>query len=306
MRMVYIVGYGRSGSTVLDALLGNHPAACNLGELGRLPGAAWLADGSGAHCACGVPARECPFWCAVRARWEAAGGDPGRYARLAARLEGSRARTLALFLGRLPRGRAVEAWAEDTLRLLQAIRATSGKELLIDSSKSPARALLLGRLGALDLFGLHLVRDGRAVAWSLARAFERDPRSGVERALAARSPARTALAWSVVNRAAERALSRLPPERRLRLRYEDYVADLARALAPLEPFVGPGLVALARAVAAGQPLAPGHTVTGNRLRLGGAIELRGDERWRAAMPARDRARVERLAGGLLARYGYGP
>ncbi len=303
VRVVYIAGYGRSGSTVLDALLGAHPAACNLGELGRVARAAWLGA---EFCSCGVPAADCPFWSDVRARFERAGGDPERLARLGERLESGRLPLLRALAGRRPRGGAAAAWAAEQRRLLEAVRAASGKAVLVDATKSPARGLLLASLAGVEVFGVHLVRDARAVAWSLARAFERDARAGLERALRPRSGARTALAWSVVNRAAERALAALPPERRARLRYEDYVLDPAAALAPLAGFLGPGLDALARAVAAGATLAPGHTVAGNRLRMAGPIALAPDTRWRAALPARERARVERLAGGLLRRYGYAP
>lgn len=299
--MVHITGYGRSGSTVLDGVLGSHPRACSLGELAHLVRAAWLGE---EYCACGQRARECAFWRAVLARWIDAGGDPAGYARLQDKVEGGRGPILACLAGRRPRGAAYEAWGRATVALLAAIRAESGAAVLIDSSKSPARALALSGLAEIDLFVVHLVRDARGVAWSLARPFAADARAGLERPLAARSVARTALAWNLVNRACERVVAALAPDRQLRLRYEAYVSDLGGALEPLEPFVGAGLVELARAFEGGRPLAPGHAVAGNRLRLAGAIALSPDTRWREAMSGRQQARVGRLAGSLLRRYGY--
>lgn len=38
LNVVYIAGYGRSGSTLLERILATHPAICGLGEL------AYLAD----------------------------------------------------------------------------------------------------------------------------------------------------------------------------------------------------------------------------------------------------------------------
>ena len=42
----------------------------------------------------------------------------------------------------------------------------SGKRVLVDSSKNPARALALTMLPDIDLHLLHLVRDPRGYAWS--------------------------------------------------------------------------------------------------------------------------------------------
>jgi hypothetical protein len=42
VKVVYVIGYGRSGSTVLGVLLGNHPAIACGGELINMVQRAWL------------------------------------------------------------------------------------------------------------------------------------------------------------------------------------------------------------------------------------------------------------------------
>jgi len=55
-KILYIVGAGRSGSTILDIALGNSPEICSSGELVRLPERGWLDD---QYCACGERVKRC-------------------------------------------------------------------------------------------------------------------------------------------------------------------------------------------------------------------------------------------------------
>ena len=63
--VLYIAGPGRSGSTLLDLVLGQVDGVVSIGELRNL----WYAGFHGAWpCGCGKPVTECPFWSAVLAR----------------------------------------------------------------------------------------------------------------------------------------------------------------------------------------------------------------------------------------------
>jgi len=66
LRLVYIAGVARSGSTVLDSILGNHPLIQSVGELARLASDGWVQN---FYCSCGKPSQECPFWVAVHEAW---------------------------------------------------------------------------------------------------------------------------------------------------------------------------------------------------------------------------------------------
>ena len=57
--MLYVGGLGRSGSTLIERLIGQVPGACAVGELVHL----WergVTDDE--RCGCGEPFRQCPFW----------------------------------------------------------------------------------------------------------------------------------------------------------------------------------------------------------------------------------------------------
>src|SRR5437868_14942502 len=59
LKLVYIASSGRSGSTVLELLLGAHSACWTLGEFHVLP---WLLRTNVKPCGCGSAVAQCSFW----------------------------------------------------------------------------------------------------------------------------------------------------------------------------------------------------------------------------------------------------
>jgi hypothetical protein len=64
VKVLYIAGEGRSGSTILGRIIGNLNGFVSTGEL-RLIWQHGLIQNI--RCGCGVPFRECPWWTAVLA-----------------------------------------------------------------------------------------------------------------------------------------------------------------------------------------------------------------------------------------------
>jgi hypothetical protein len=58
--LVYIMGHGYSGSTLLTFLLGSHPEIATVGEVGIAPKAKGKPEEF--LCSCKAPIRECDFW----------------------------------------------------------------------------------------------------------------------------------------------------------------------------------------------------------------------------------------------------
>src|SRR5207249_8771406 len=69
VKVLYVAGSGRSGSTILDRILGQVDGFFSAGELCNLWGRGLLAR---RRCGCGTPVPDCPVWGAVLA--EAFGG----------------------------------------------------------------------------------------------------------------------------------------------------------------------------------------------------------------------------------------
>jgi hypothetical protein len=301
VKILYIAGDGRSGSTVLEKLLGQLPGVFAGGELTFL----WEYALRG-RCSCGRPLVECDVWTAI---FEAAyGGLEGvEPAELVRRRRRFRSVHLPLMVVPAIRRRLVARLGDYPAvveRLYGAIASTTGARVIVDSSKEPHYSWILRQRPALDLYVLHLVRDPRAVAnaWRKRREQAGLPGTEMER----RSAALSAVHYAVSNGATEVLWARRPG-RYLRVRYEDLVTD------PIA--VGDAIAALV-----GEPLdlravlpdghrgvvGPTHSAWGNPNRFEtGAIEVRPDEVWRTALPRRARAVVTALDAPFLVRYGYG-
>jgi len=303
VRVLYIMGAGYSGSTVLASVLGNHPELENVGELTHLPARGWIA---GEFCACGQRGNRCSFWSDVRRQWTKRTGsdDVQRYAALGRRFESSRGCFPRLARERCFPTSEFRAYSEQTRALLAAIRTVSGRAVIVDSSKWPSRAFSLSLMPGIDLRVVHLVRDGRGVAWSRMKPKKVDPKAGVATPQKPLPVWRSTDQWLRCNLRAWSVYRNLPPATASRVRYEDYVADPESALAGIGRLVALDLGGLGRALARGEPMQVGHAIAGNRLRMAGTVRLRPDTQWTTSMSAADRWICWALSGWLLRLYGY--
>ena len=162
----------------------------------------------------------------------------------------------------------------------------------------------LARLPGIDFRLVHLVRDGRGVAFSMRRQLDRDPQAGIQAAKHERSVVRTGLLWMGTNLAVEHAMHGLGDGRAIRLAYEDLMRDPAAALARFSTTLAADPSPLIDQLAAGRSLVAGHVMAGNRLRMEGSLLLRPDLDWQRQLPAGQRRLFEHLCRPLLRRYGY--
>jgi hypothetical protein len=302
--VIYIVGSGRSGSTVLDTVLGAHDSVESVGELAHAV-RAWRSTDE--YCACGQLAGECDFWGRIRTQWRPAKTDTDLDAWVGLQRSIERFRNLPLTLSRIwSRSAQFRRYAEGVRELFEAIAAESGRNIIVDSSKSPVRGMALAHIAELNVIFVHLVRDGRGVAWSLRRSFKKDAKSGVQRDIESRAIARTALFWVLVNRMSDRITGRRGGSASVRIRYEDFVQDPGTELSRVAELVGVNYDDIATALSQGEAVPVGHTIAGNRLRMSGGVKLKANWDWQEKMPQRDKRLFWMIAGSTARRYGYRP
>jgi hypothetical protein len=290
MDVVYILGYGRSGSTILDIVLGSDPTIQSVGELDLLS-----REWEDRSCSCGLSYDACAFWSRVRFHTEKAIGPQAVETREQALrcVETLRAYPL-LLMHRIPSCRA-QAYRELLRAELAAIAHVSGKPTILDSSKSAreaaGRALAIRRIAGVPVKMIHLVRDGRAVLWSVKRGDNVRLGDGCSEDAAAFScPALRAVGgWVLANAIA--LLTALVSERGtvLRVRYEDFVRDPRRELIRIGEFLGRDLTAIADRIERGETFAAGHNTGGNRAGKAGPLRLREDREWETRLGRTDRA-----------------
>ncbi len=289
VKVVYLAGSERSGSTLLDRVLGEGLGCVSVGEL--CSAWSWGLE-PGAQCGCGANFQECDFWGAVFER--AFGGLD--------QLQGSPKGTPTLrprdavytMLPWKPRSTReyLDAHGATLEALYAAIAHVSGRRTIVDSSKRLEYAYLLRGRQSLDVYVVHLVRDSRAVAFSLRRR-------GKTRAAVIGKAVR----WTRIQLLAE--LLRVRGANYMRVRYEDFAHDPRVELSRIGRFIGVDLDALPFVDDRTIQLSREHGADGNPLRLQqGSTVIRLDDQWQTAMSFADRAAVAALTWPLLLRYGY--
>ncbi len=300
LRVIYVMGAGRSGSTILDMILGQHPDVLSAGELTNLS-RIYAADEE--FCSCGDLVKHCEFWRRVIDEWvQSTGAELSYLLERQNRVERQRRALTGLFTSQ--EGVIADDYGRLCYALFQSIAAVSSKRIIVDSSKNPLRALALSRIPGIDLRIVHLVRDPRGVANSLKKALAKDPQVGVQRDLKAKPLARTAAFWNIVNWESDYVARRMARGSVIRLRYEDLVFDVAAALEEISRLASIDLTSVAESIRSGEAATPGHMVAGNRLRMSGQVRLEPDLSWVRQLTKNEQRLVAWLTGLLRSRYGY--
>lgn len=303
-KVLFIGGLGRSGTTLLERLLGQLPGALPLGEVAHL----WERDVRDDECcACGSAFSACEFW--QRIGQAAYGGwdrlDLDRVVHLQGIVDRTRhIPTLAARSLKPAQRELVDEYVGHYQRIYAAAAADARADVVIDSSKHASLAYALRWSEDIDLKVLHVIRDARGVAYSWTKEVRR-PEARHDDQMTRYSPARAAMLWNAQNAAFSLLRRRGVPVRRVR--YERLMADPRGVVARLArwaqiPVTEDQLRYIGDDYA---DLGPSHSAAGNPMRFTvGRVPLRHDDAWTQAMPANRRRLVSTLTRPLLGRYGY--
>jgi hypothetical protein len=304
MKILYLGGYSRSGSTLLGRVLGEASNTICIGET-RFLWSRGLIDN--VDCGCGTRFRSCPFWSAVGAlafgSWEQVDArhlaEVDRVTNLLAALPAYLTPQLRPRLGAM-----IGEYVDHLTRLYAAIARVSGASTIIEMSKHPTFACLLLRMPASDVRILHLVRDSRAVAYSWTRHKELSSPIGGKPFMPKFGVSDTATKWLAWNMVFH-ALS-LGPTPYLRLTYEGFVGDPWGALEQISGLMDEPLLPAAETLKENEVrLSEHHMFSGNPMReKTGWVPIRLDNEWQTKFSAGPRARVNAITWPLLSLYGY--
>jgi hypothetical protein len=179
-KVVFIVSYAHSGSTLVDKVIGNHPDMFSLGEIDRYYE---VVNKEGNICGCGQEYTKCNFWDGVYTELNTRKGgdvrkDPNIFKTTTKVTIGNSMlrmlmKTIHIFnvfiFGFLPS--KYKTSIMNMGEYYSLLMEKSGKDILVDSSKNLFRAMLCYKLlrKKFDIKILFLVRDGRAVMYSFQK-----------------------------------------------------------------------------------------------------------------------------------------
>jgi hypothetical protein len=302
LRVLYVAGLPRSGSTVLGCVLSRRPDTIFVGELAFF----WRRFAERELCSCGTPLPECHFWSAV------VGAAFGQVTRERAtelnELEQRVIRRQRL-LGLIPVhsstrwSKRIRLMLDERGRLYRSICSLTHAEYVIDSGKEVTFGAMMTRLGNSSFSTIHLVRDPRGVAFSWQKQVQSDSEPGD---MPQSSAVKTAARWTFNSLFVQLFLNRLS-RTYSRVRYEDlvahpdYITDTISAATMRS--VQPDLLADTEVLRPHEYHLVGSN-PGVRRNLGGDLRLRLDDEWLTRLSRNQQWLVTAICGGLMAAYDY--
>jgi hypothetical protein len=276
-KIVYIAGYGRSGSTLLERILSSNQKMFGVGELFHL---LRLINGKNNFCSCGNEIHQCDFWSKIIAKINA------EYDIEQTKQDRKFFESITGIFSCIAKRLKKQNYQDYTKEIFSEIfkLVPSETKYIIDSSKtarnSLVRPVLLSNL--FDVKVIHLIRDGRGCMWSNLKGSNQKLEAGVDPTIPF-AGLRTALNWPVANSGAHFFQLLNSQESYCRVKYENFVENPENSLAKIGDFLGVDFAAQINMLKLEQKVPLGHQLDGNRLRKKEKIILQPDLEWKSKL-----------------------
>lgn len=178
-KIVYLLGAGRSGTTLLATILNHHPEITTIGEMHQFSEHLF----KGKNCSCGKKLNECSFWSDIVSRLDTKDIDFSEIERNYNSLE-KHIQIPKLLFKRQPN----QKYLDKSQMIFDAVYRNIDTPYVLDSSKYIARFLLLNKSKTYPVKGIYLVRDVRGVIHSFGKKVQ-----------TSRKPFSTIVYYSLIN-----------------------------------------------------------------------------------------------------------
>lgn len=293
--LIYIVGMGRSGSTLLDMLLGSHKQIANTGEFTNF--AKWLAEDE--YCTCKNKIRLCPLWSKVLSNVPTDASKHPLTPPNKGKLLSLKQIIMTMFGQKLKQSELEVAYRNR--ELWQALLEATEASWIVDSSKSFNRLCFLEKSRLFELKVIHLVRDGRGVANS--KKSRKQPIRQMWN-LDAKGPkpvAWTTGYWVLVNLICQILRIACFKENSILVRYEDLCLNPNREMTRIMDFIG-----LSSNQDYGRiPSGTYHNIAGNHARYNEDKRISLDQKWINGLTIRDKFIFALMGGWMNLILGFG-
>ena len=260
VRVLYIMGTARSGSTILEILLSHGKGVFGAGELTAL-----VKDGliDNKPCACGRSFQECEVWGRVGNGLNVPREEYRRWAWLQQRMDwhGGCVRSW-LGLVRVSDHRNYERYNHE---LLHAIHRVTRSAVIVDSSKYACRALAIHQIPGVELRVICLTRSPQGLLASFRKLNKGEQRP--------KSAPATVAYYGAVLLSLRIATWILPRQDVYFLTYERLLSEPENVLREIGQWSGIDLSVPIERLSKNGDFSVGHIVTGNRLRKRGRVRF---------------------------------
>lgn len=285
-RTLYIMGRGHSGTTFLDAVLGNAPDVESIGEV-----MSGLNRGLDERCSCGQRLGDCAYWHAVGTEYSEISGGRQLISDGSWMWHTSDIRSMPSlwFIRSIRRSQRWSRYAEIENDLVLAVSRVSGATTIVDSNKEYTRGLLLLRAEPSSRV-IHLHRSLSSILGShyYRRKERHEPYKFMKReyhldTVFLPMSLLVALSWSIGMILGVAQQLRYP-DRVLQVRYESLVSDPERVLGTIGRFASIDTAQIRETISQGGAFRVGHNIGGDELRHDGEYRLVRNVHGRRSVP----------------------
>lgn len=258
--LIYLLGAGRSGTTLLATVLNSHPKIQTIGEMHQF--VEHLKEGK--QCSCGEEVKDCPFWGNIVNDLSFDENDLERLDTILQRSE-SHKNIPGLLLGDV---KGTDEYLKIQHDIFKSITLNVPNQVLLDSSKYIARYLLLKKGGLFNLKGVYVIRDVRGVINSFGKQVQTP-----------KKPIATIVYYSLINFFGQ-ILCWMDKDI-VKIKYEDFVINPVLVTSQIHEHVfGEGHNNFELPKHYEMP----HIIGGNRMKTSKSISIKPDVKWKANMP----------------------
>ena len=310
INLIYIASIGRSGSTLLESMLGAHTQIATCGELHIWPHEIEL--GGVRPCSCGSLVMDCTFWSEMYRRVNPQQQPQPQIHFFRERHNAGktlRLKQLKFFKAdqnSLEQDQAVKTYGENNEKIFREfINLTYEQEgykptWVVDASKDPYRLLWLVRSQLFNIKVLHIVKRPSAFVYSVTKNWISDSSLAALRHMYY-DTARQSVKWSIENYLTSKiAENYLDINDYLLVNYEIFASDPLNTFRLICDKIG---CPFEQNAVDNFRQGSKHTIAGNPMRY----EKKGivlDEKWKRQLPKLNRFLVESITRFNRSDYGY--
>lgn len=257
--ILYIMGTGRSGTTVLEVLLANNPGLTGVGEVKHI-----FRDGflNNTVCSCGEPTLDCPVWSNIFSHSGFNEVNLDEIDITISSLE-SHAGFFLLTAGLVSK-RRMEDYRSANEEIFKSVTDATNCKIIIDSSKYSGRALAMARLfpGKIKILCVTRSPGGLLTAYQKPNKVEQKPKSTF-----------MAVIYYLYVLSCMWVVKHRYPDICLTIRFDDLRQNPVKTLDRIQEWSGYDLSEAREKLLNNDWFNVGHIVTGNRLRKNGKIQF---------------------------------